>query len=187
MRAYAVATEAHRGQAGKDGSSPYIRHPLAVAERLAADGLEERTVTAAILHDVVERSDLDLDEVVARFGAEVGELVSTLTDDASIGDYEERKREHRSRVAEAGPEAAAIYAADKLTNVRELSSLYAELGEAVAGRLPVPVDERVALWREDLAMLEALAGDLAVVADLRAALDGFEAQRPGIRAPADIA
>ena len=75
-RAYALAREAHSGQAGKDGRSPYIRHPLAVAERLAAEGLDEPTLVAAILHDVVESSDLGLDEVVARFGTEVGELVS---------------------------------------------------------------------------------------------------------------
>ncbi len=143
VRAHALASEAHSGQAGKDGHSPYIGHPLAVAERLAADGLDERTVTAAILHDVVERSDLSNDEVVARFGVDVGELVSALTDDATIEPYAERKREHRERVAEAGPRAAAIYAADKLTNLRELGGLYAELGEAAGGRLPVSIDDRV--------------------------------------------
>ena len=187
MQAHAVAADAHDGQSGKDRRSPYIRHPLAVAERLDADGLDEATVVAAILHDVVERSDLGIDEVVARFGVEVGELVSALTDDATIASYGERKREHRARVAATGRGAAAIYAADKLMNVRELRSLYDELGEAVAGRLPVPVDERVALWREDVAMLEDAAGDLAVVGDLRAELDRFEAERPGARAPADLA
>ena len=110
--AYELASEAHRGQAGKDGRSPYIRHPLAVAERLAAEGLDEPTLVAAILHDVVENSDLGIDEVVARFGTEVGELVSALTDDATIPDYNERRVEHRARVAEAGRRAAAIYATD---------------------------------------------------------------------------
>ena len=187
VRAHALASEAHSGQAGKDGHSPYIGHPLAVAERLAADGLDERTVTAAILHDVVERSDLSIDEVVARFGVDVGELVSALTDDATIEPYAERKREHRERVAEAGPRAAAIYAADKLTNLRELEGLYAELGEAAGGRLPVSIDDRVGIWREDLVMLERLAGDLAVVRELRDELDRFEAGRPGARRHADVA
>jgi len=85
--AYRPAGEAHRGQPGKDGRSPYIHHPLAVAERLAREGHDEATLAAAILHDVVERSQLGMGEVVARFGAEVGELVSALTDDGAIPGY----------------------------------------------------------------------------------------------------
>jgi (p)ppGpp synthase/HD superfamily hydrolase len=187
LRAHALAREAHRGQSGKDGRSPYIGHPLAVAERLAADGLDEQTVTAAILHDVVERSELGIDEVVARFGVEVGELVSALTDDDTIDSFHTRKREHRDRVAAAGPRAGAIYAADKLANLRELERLYAKLGEAASGRLPVSIDTRVAIWRDDLAMLEALAPELAVVRELREELGRFEEQRPGARPHADVA
>ena len=136
--AYALAESAHREQKRKDGTSPYIGHPLAVAERLAAAGLDEPTVAAAILHDVVEDSDLGVGEIVERFGVEIGELVSALTDDRTIEDYEERKREHRERVAAAGPRAAAIYAADKLVNVRDLRKLYAKIGRGVRGALQRP-------------------------------------------------
>lgn len=180
--AYALASEAHRGQAGKDGRSPFIRHPLAVAECLAAEeGVGEPALAAAILHDVVEDSELGIDEVVARFGTEVGELVSALTDDTSIPDYEERRAEHRARVAEAGRCAAAIYAADKLINARDLRRLCGELGEQAGERLPVPIDARVALWRADLAMLEPLVGDLAIATELRHELDAFDTERAGRR------
>ncbi len=184
--AYALAREAHSGQAGKDGRSPYIRHPLSVAARLAAEGLDEPTLVAAILHDVVESSDLGLDEVVARFGTEVGELVSALTDDATIEDYEERRDEHRARVAAAGPRAGAIYAADKLANVRDMHDLYSEAGEAaVEERLPVSLDARMDLWQRDLAMLESMSPGLELTSDLRDELDAFEAERS--RRPADVA
>ncbi len=186
-RAYALAVEAHRGQSRKDGSSPYIGHPLAVAERLHAAGLDEITVVAALLHDVVEDSELTVGEVVERFGVGVGELVSALTDDESIADYEERKREHRARVEEAGPRAAAIYCADKLVNVRDLRRLYAELGEASAARFNAPIDVRVGLWRGDLEMLGRVVPELTIVAELRAELDEFEAERPGMRQSADVA
>lgn len=181
-RAYALARDAHRGQAGKDGRSPYIRHPLAVAGRLAEDGHDEATLAAAILHDVVESSNLGIDAVVAGFGVAVGELVSALTDDPTIADYEDRRDEHRARVAAAGPRACAIYAADKLANVRDLRWLYAESGEAAAERLPVSLDERIELWHRDLAMLESLVGDLAVTADLRDELGALEAERSKRRA-----
>lgn len=179
--AFALASEAHRGQSRKDGQSPYIGHPTAVAQRLARAGAAEPVIAAALLHDVVEDSDLTVGAVVERFGIEVGELVSALTDDRTIDDYEERKREHRARVEEAGPQAAAIYAADKLVNVRDLRSLYADLGEAAAGRFKAPIDLRVELWREDLEMLDRVVPRLAIVGELRAELDAFEAERPGMK------
>ena len=178
--AFALASEAHYGQSRKDGESPYISHPVAVAERLAASGAGEAVITAALLHDVVEDSDLTVGEVVERFGVEVGELVAALTDDGTIADYEERKREHRARVEEAGPQAAAIYAADKLVNVRDLRSLYADLGEAAASRFNAPIDVRVDLWREDLEMLDRVVPRLRIVTELRAELSEFEAERPGM-------
>ena len=185
-RAFELASEAHSGQSRKDGESPYIGHPLAVARRLADAGLDETTLTAALLHDVVEDSELTVGRVVELFGIEVGELVSALTDDRTIEPYEARKREHRSRVEEAGPRAAAIYAADKLVNVRDLRRLYADLGEASAARFNAPIDVRVGLWREDLEMLARVVGDLPMVAELEAELDAFEAERPGMRHSADV-
>jgi len=179
--AFALASAAHDGQSRKDGRSPYIGHPTAVAERLTRAGAGESVIAAALLHDVVEDSDLTVGEVVERFGVEVGELVAALTDDHTIDDYEERKREHRDRVEEAGPQAAAIYAADKLVNVRDMRALYADLGEAAAGRFKAPIDLRVELWREDLEMLDRVVPRLAIVAELRAELDGFEAERPGMK------
>jgi (p)ppGpp synthase/HD superfamily hydrolase len=179
--AYQLAADAHRGQTRKDGTSPYIGHPLAVARMLHEAGLDEDTLTAALLHDVVEDSELTIDEVVERFGVSVGELVAALTDDRTIEDYAERKREHRDRVERAGPRAAAIYAADKLVNVRDMRLLYEELGEAVAGRFKAPIDVRVALWRDDAEMLEHVVPELEIVDRLRAELDAFEAERPGMR------
>ena len=184
--AYALAARAHRNQTRKDGVSPYVGHPLAVARELSAAGLDEATLAAALLHDVVEDSSLGIDAVVRRFGVEIGELVSAMTDDETIEDYAERKREHRGRVEAAGPRAASIYAADKLVNVRDLRRLYAEMGEAAAGRFNAPLDLRVRLWREDLRMLDRLVGDLSVVAELRSELDAFAGERPGA-VPADVA
>jgi guanosine-3',5'-bis(diphosphate) 3'-pyrophosphohydrolase len=176
-RAYALATAAHLGQTRKDGVSPYLAHPLAVASRLSQAGAEEATVAAALLHDVVEDSELTLGDMVERFGLQVAELVAALTDDRSIDSYEERKQRHREQVAEAGPAAAAIYAADKLVNVGELRDLYAEVGEAAAERLKAPIDVRLELWRGDLRMLEGLVPELSIVAELRAELDALDAER----------
>jgi (p)ppGpp synthase/HD superfamily hydrolase len=185
--AYELAAEAHRGQTRKDGTTPYLGHPLAVARELRRNGLSEEMQVAGLLHDVVEDSKMTVGDVVERFGVGVGELVAALTDDRAIEDYEERKREHRNRVEEAGSEATSIYAADKLVNVRELRRLYGELGEDAAERLKAPIGIRVALWHGDLEMLRRMVPELPTVAALAAELDRFEAERSRALQLVDVA
>ena len=64
-RAYATAERAHRGQKRKSGE-PYITHPVAVAQILADLGIGPRGIAAALLHDTVEDTDYQLDEVRRR-------------------------------------------------------------------------------------------------------------------------
>ena len=72
--AYEFAHEAHKGQRRRSGE-PYITHPVAVAGLLADLRLDSQTLIAAILHDVMEDTATAKDEITARFGAEVAELV----------------------------------------------------------------------------------------------------------------
>jgi guanosine-3',5'-bis(diphosphate) 3'-pyrophosphohydrolase len=153
-KALETATRAHAGQIrrGSDGL-PYIDHPVAVAELLTAFGYEDEVLAAALLHDVVEKSETEIDELRERFGERVAELVEALTEDETIEDYEERKKEHRSRVAGSGPDATAIFAADKLTNVAMLREAYALVGEDVSEELEVSLDLKIYIWEMDLEML----------------------------------
>ncbi len=77
-RAYERAAEAHRGQTRKSGE-PYITHPVAVAKVVAELGLDDITVSAALLHDAVEDTGMSLDDVELDFGAEVAEIVDGVT------------------------------------------------------------------------------------------------------------
>jgi (p)ppGpp synthase/HD superfamily hydrolase len=174
-----MAAAAHRGQTRHDGT-PYLAHPLRVCELLAETGATEPTLAAALLHDGVEDSELTVGEVVERFGAEVGELVAALTEDASIEDWVARKNALRAQVAEAGERAATIYAADKLANLGELRTLYAERGESAIDLHKAPtLDLRIDAWRRDVAMVEQIAPGLALADGLRAALVALEAERAG--------
>lgn len=149
-----TAQRAHAGQLrrGSDGH-PYIDHPVAVAELVLELGRGDATAAAALLHDVIEKSDMEGDEVRDRFGDAIADLVEAMTEDESIADYEERKREHRQRVAGAGPEVLTIFAADKLTNVTLLREAYALIEERVSEELAVPLDLKIYIWEEDLEML----------------------------------
>jgi (p)ppGpp synthase/HD superfamily hydrolase len=183
LEACELAEAAHSGQLRKrGGGEPYVAHPFAVAERLQQAGFGEDILAAAILHDVVEDSEIGGEELAARFGARVGELVTALTDDTSIEGFVERKHAHRERVEEAGPDAAAIYAADKLTNLRDLRLLYRDVGERAAETFRPGLDERLALWRDDVEMAGRCVDDPGLVRDLREELAGFERDRSGAMA-----
>jgi GTP pyrophosphokinase len=166
-----MAREAHAGQVrSASGGRPFIDHPVAVAEHLHAR-VSDDALAAALLHDVVEDSELTLDDVRGRCGERVAELVGVLTDDESIEPYAERKREHRGRVEAAGGEAMAIYAADKLTNVEMLRDAYEEQGEQVGEELTVPLDEKIGVWEADLEMLSTHASESAAVRGLASSLE----------------
>lgn len=176
--AFETARVAHAGQF-RNGAErfPYIDHPRVVAERLAEQGVPDEVLAAALLHDVVEDSETEIGELRARFGDQVASLVEAMTEDEAIEDYEERKAEHRQRVAEAGAEVLAIYAADKLTNLAMLRDAYAVKGEAVAEQLSVPLDLKVSVWEADLDTLFERAPSLPLVKEFADQMVGLWGDR----------
>lgn len=178
--ALAEARRAHAGRVRNSGAgeTPFIEHPLAVAEQLAERGYGDEVVAAALLHDAIEHGDARLDELRARFGDAVAASVAALTEDASIEPYGQRKDEHRARVARAGEGARAIFAADKLVNVRALRDAYSVRGEAVDGELRVSIDAKLRTWELDLAMLSEAEPGQPLVARLAEELAGLRRERP---------
>ena len=77
-RAVEYAAEKHKEQKRKDGS-PYIIHPLAVAQIVAEIGLDTDAILAALLHDCIEDTDASYDDIAKQFGQTVAELVEGVT------------------------------------------------------------------------------------------------------------
>jgi (p)ppGpp synthase/HD superfamily hydrolase len=180
--AFFVARSAHAGQTRGGGGRPYLDHPVQVAELLREKGASEHTIAAGLLHDVVEDSGLTVGDVVESFGVEVGELVAALTEDPRIADWEERKAAMRHEVSKAGPEAAAIYAADKLANLHDWRAVYAELGEDAVEHFKAPtLDARIRAWRADLAMVQGCTPANGLVDGFQRELESFEADRDRTR------
>jgi (p)ppGpp synthase/HD superfamily hydrolase len=173
-----MATAAHAGQIRNgSGGRPYIEHPLAVAELLAEHDFPEPVLAAALLHDVVEESPIEVEEIRSRFGAEIGELVAALTDAEEIEHYGHRKAVHRAEVEATGKEALAIYAADKLSNIRALRRVYAKQGEEVGTELKAPLDAKIEVWEADVEMLRERVPELPFLAELDAELSLLVAAR----------
>jgi len=182
-----TARKAHAGQLrrGSDGH-PFIDHPLAVAERLYQLSYGDEVIAAALLHDVVEKSEIENDELRERFGDPVADLVGALTEDDSIEEYEERKREHRQRIGHIGGDAVAIFAADKLTNVAMLREAYALIGERVSEELAVSLDLKIYIWEEDLEMLFDAAPETPLVNELADQMVGLWGDRfRAVQSPSD--
>jgi GTP diphosphokinase / guanosine-3',5'-bis(diphosphate) 3'-diphosphatase len=122
LRAAAFSAERHRDQRRKGlDASPYINHPLDVADALASIGgvVDTTTLVAALLHDTIEDTTASPDELEARFGAEVRRLVEEVTDDKRLGTAE-RKRLQVEHTAALSTAAKQIKLGDKLCNVRDV-------------------------------------------------------------------
>ena len=156
--AYELARAAHHGPA-REGDTD-IDHPTAVAEVLHQNGFDQDVVAAALLHDVVEDTALDVDEIERRFGADIGRLVGEMTEDERIDPYPARKAEHRDRVGK-DRRVAAIYAADKLASTRALSS---------PDQVP---EEQLQHYLDTLQMLCERHPDLPFLGQLRTELRGL--------------
>lgn len=117
-RRFAKAAHESIDQRRKYTNEPYIVHPAAVAKRVAKVTDDEAMICAAWLHDVVEDTDVTIEQVEAEFGTDVASLVADLTDvsQPSDGNRAVRKRIDREHTAQASPRAKTVKLADLLDN-----------------------------------------------------------------------
>lgn len=123
LAAVRFAAHKHSCQRRKDAdATPYINHPIAVAEVLTRIGgvTELATLQAALLHDTLEDTQTTTQELDERFGQEVGLLVEELTDDKSLA-KQERKRLQIEHAPHASVRAQQIKLADKICNLADLT------------------------------------------------------------------
>ena len=117
-KAVQFATKAHGSQVRKYHGTPYISHPLAVAEIVKSVPHTEEMLMAAVLHDVVEDTPVTIDEIKQEFGDTVAEIVYFLTD---ISKPEDGNRAHRKQLdaehnANGPAEAQTVKVADLIHN-----------------------------------------------------------------------
>lgn len=124
LEAAYFAAKKHRDQRRKDAeASPYINHPLAVANVLASEaGINDETILiAALLHDTVEDTETTFEELQEHFGVDVGQLVEEVTDDKRLPKAV-RKELQIKHAPRASKGARQLKIADKICNVRDIAS-----------------------------------------------------------------
>jgi (p)ppGpp synthase/HD superfamily hydrolase len=155
------AQERHAGQLRKVDRAPFIEHPVEVATLLYGAGAPDHVIAAGLLHDTIEKGGADPRELRERFGGSVADLVLAVTEDPGIRTYAQRKAALREQVAAAGPEALMVFAADKVSKVREYG---------LGARTKTPSQRRLTHYRGCLELLERLLADSPLVAQLRVEL-----------------
>ena len=142
QEAYEVANDAHKGQKRLTGE-PYITHPVAVASILADLHLDGQTICAALLHDVIEDTPTAKDEILARFGREVAEIVDGVSklDKVQFKSRKEAQAESFRKMILAmvrDIRVIMVKLADRTHNMRTL------------GAMPTPKRRRIALETLDI-------------------------------------
>ena len=153
-RAYHFAKEAHQGVLRQSGE-PYILHPIAVARIACKEiGLGSTSICAALLHDVVEDTEYTIEDIENLFGKKIAQLVDGLTKIAGgiFGDKASQQAENFRKLLITMSEdirVILIKMADRLHNMRTLSSLYKSKQHKIAGEtlyIYAPLAHRLGLF-----------------------------------------
>ncbi len=156
-----AARQAHHGQKRASGE-PYFFHSLAVADILAELRLDYESIAAAILHDVVEDTELTLDDVRGRFGATIANLVDGVTKMdliegiRTVSELKPREHAHAENLRKmllamaADVRVVLIKLADRLHNLRTLGSLPEYKQQRIASEtmeILAPLANRLGIWQ----------------------------------------
>ena len=167
--AAAFADRKHAGQHRSDGT-PFIEHPLEVATLLYDAGAPDHVIAAGVLHDTIEKAAVTAPELRASFGLRITCLVLAVSDDERIDGYASRKAALRRQVAGAGDEALTVFAADKLSKLRELErDTDAEPGVRIRGARA----RRLRHYQRSLALLQERLPESPLVHELHDELGAF--------------
>lgn len=122
IKAVSFAAEKHKNQRRKDvEASPYINHPIALANLLANEGdiANQDVLIAAILHDTIEDTETTEAELRSEFGARITSIVLEVTDNKSLPKHE-RKLKQIEHAPHASMDAKLVKLADKICNLRDI-------------------------------------------------------------------
>jgi guanosine-3',5'-bis(diphosphate) 3'-pyrophosphohydrolase len=172
-RAYRFSEESHRGQQRASGE-PYLTHPLEVASLLIDFKMDVTTVTAGLLHDVLEDTRATKSDLEREFGREIADLVDGVTKIGKLAfsSREERQAENFRKMVVAMARdlrVLMIKLADRLHNMRTLSFLPEERGRKIAQEtldIYAPLAHRLGMAKvkaelEDLALRSLHCADYA--------------------------
>ena len=135
-RAIIFAVRAHAGTERRGKGFPYIVHPMEVVSIVSTMTADQELLAAAALHDVVEDTDVSVDQIRAEFGPRIASIVASESDSIDPGvsledSWMARKQAAIRRLQGASREVKMVALGDKLSNLRAIARDYEEQGDAL--------------------------------------------------------
>jgi myo-inositol-1(or 4)-monophosphatase len=135
-RAIIFAVRAHAGTERRGKGFPYIVHPMEAVEIVATMTPDQEMLAAAALHDVVEDTDVTIEQIRNEFGDRVASFVAAESDEPhqsrdSVENWRARKRAAIDRLARASHDTKIVALGDKLSNMRAIARDYDLQGDAL--------------------------------------------------------
>ena len=163
--AIAFAVKAHDGMRRKKEESPYILHPMEAAVIVGTMTSDQNLIAAAVLHDVVEDAGVSIDEIEARFGKRVRELVQSETEDKReelppAETWQIRKEESLAALRDTEDlDVLKVWMGDKLANMRAVYRDFKVEGEAMWQRFNQKDPAKQAWYYRSIAKLTERLSD----------------------------
>ena len=147
---YAVKAHANTERRGK--GFPFIVHPMEAVAIVATMTSDQELLSAAALHDVVEDTDITVDQIRGEFGGRIAYLVEMESDKFTTpkGDnlgWKDRKLASLERLANAPKEVKIVAMGDKLSNMRAIAMDYRKIGDVLWDRFHAPNGKVDHEWR----------------------------------------
>jgi (p)ppGpp synthase/HD superfamily hydrolase len=175
--ALVYAHAVHASQTRKGNGAPFIAHLMGVASIVLDDGGSEDEAIGALLHDAAEDQGgrARADEITAKFGPAVGQIVSDCTDswDTPKGPWLERKRAYAEHARHLGAASLRVSAADKVHNAYAILRDLRNEGETVWDRFTASADDVIAYYQSLVRSYRA-AGGGRLVDELERIVRGIE-------------
>lgn len=175
-----LAAQRHRGQLRKGTRIPYMVHLMNVAALLAARHCDPEVIAGGVLHDIVEDTATELEEVQRRFGDRIACIVDGTTEPEKKnkynpsdekGSWEERKQHTIDFVAkEATVDVLVVSCADKLDNMTAIANDFESIGDQLWKRFNAPEARQRWYYQGLAAAFAGRATESEVLADLSQAL-----------------
>ena len=146
-KAAKFAIEAHQGTERRSKAYPYIIHPMEAAAIVATITNDQEMLAAAILHDVVEDTDVTIEQIREQFGDRVAMLVQNET--APLDEnltWREKKTAQLKQLAEAPYDSKVVALGDKFSNMSGIALDYRKIGDEVWKRFHAPNGKTDVEW-----------------------------------------
>ena len=175
-KAVRFAAKAHEGTTRKGKERPYILHPVEVMTIVAGLTEDEEVISAAVLHDTVEDTDVTTRDIRQSFGERVERLVMAESEDKMKdlppeASWELRKQATIDHLWTLDRDAKLICLGDKLANIREMSRDYAQIGDKLWERFNQKDKRKHAWYYSSICdILEAEFGAIPAIKEFRTLL-----------------